>query len=129
MLLMLCSSNGDMSPETPVIIIRLNMFDPMTFPNASCGFFLIAATTDVISSGSDVPTATTVMPITASLMPHAFASDCDELRNICPPNISPQSVAIIMIMSNTVFLPASVVGHSSSDAFPLFLSFLTTYVI
>ena len=38
----------------------LNMLDPMTLPTDISTFFLRAATADVASSGSEVPTAITV---------------------------------------------------------------------
>ena len=42
------------------------IFEPITLPIAISFSPLIEATTEVASSGSDVPTATTVKPITAS---------------------------------------------------------------
>lgn len=49
------------------------MFDPITLPIAISFSFLIEATADVTNSGKDVPTATIVNPIIASLIPKALA--------------------------------------------------------
>ena len=53
----------------PMMASRLNMFDPITLPSATSACRLSAAMTVVASSGSEVPTATSVRPITVSLMP------------------------------------------------------------
>ena len=47
----------------------LNMLEPTTLPTAISAFPFFAATADVNSSGREVPSATTVNPITLSLIP------------------------------------------------------------
>ena len=64
---------GLMVPATPRIMRMLNTLLPSTLPSASSGFFFSAAVTAVMSSGSEVPTATMVMEMAASLIPHARA--------------------------------------------------------
>ena len=45
------------------------MFEPIKFPKTTSAFFLITATKVVANSGKEVPMATNVRPIIASLMP------------------------------------------------------------
>ena len=58
---------------TPKINERLKMFEPITLPRANCVFFFEAATSEAANSGMEVPHATRVMLINASLTPHASA--------------------------------------------------------
>ena len=57
---------GLIRAETPRIPRMLKILEPRIFPMAMSFFFWIAATTDVANSGREVPTATTVNPMTAS---------------------------------------------------------------
>ena len=59
------------------------------------GFFLSAATTDVASSGSDVPAATSVRPITDSLTPNERAMPDAPSTKYRPPKINPAKPPII----------------------------------
>ncbi len=45
------------------------MLEPMILPTEMSSSFFIAATIEVVSSGNDVPIATTVTAITLSLTP------------------------------------------------------------
>ena len=64
---------GLIAPATPTTAVELNRFEPMTLPMAiSCSPFL-AARIDEANSGSDVPTATMVKPMTKSLTPKSCA--------------------------------------------------------
>lgn len=58
------NGRGEMTEVTPRIKKILNIFDPTTFPIAMSAFFLKAAAIEVANSGSEVPTATTVSPMT-----------------------------------------------------------------
>ena len=80
----------------PRMNIRLNRLLPMTLPSASCGFFLLAAMTAVTSSGNEVPTATIVMAMTASLMPQALARFLALSRNKFPPKMN----LVVNILTN-----------------------------
>ena len=71
---------GVIDEVRPRIMRMLNTLLPKILPKASCGLFLQAANTDVMSSGSEVPTATIVIEITASLMPQALARLMAESR-------------------------------------------------
>ena len=53
---------GLIADAIPRTIKILNIFDPTAFPTAISTSFLRAATTDVTSSGSDVPIETIVSP-------------------------------------------------------------------
>ena len=64
---------GSTMPVIPIIMRMLNTFEPMTLPMAMAERPLRAATMLVASSGSDVPQATMVRPMTASLTPKALA--------------------------------------------------------
>ena len=59
-----------LQPNTKNILKRLL---PITFPIVISGFFFKAATMEVASSGSEVPPATSVSPITDSLIPRLRA--------------------------------------------------------
>ena len=64
---------GIMLPAIPTQANVLKILEPIIFPNVrSCSFFL-AETIDDASSGREVPTATTVRPITSSLTPKLAA--------------------------------------------------------
>jgi len=60
---------GAITAVRPRMPKMLKMFDPTMLPTAISVCLRSAATTDVASSGSEVPTATMVSPITASEMP------------------------------------------------------------
>ena len=64
---------GVMDALQPNTKNTLNRLLPTTLPMAISGFFFKAATMDVASSGSDVPPATSVSPITDSLTPRLRA--------------------------------------------------------
>ena len=87
--------SGRMTDDTPSIRSMLKMFEPITFPKAIWLFFLSAALIDAASSGSEVPTAITVIPIKASLTPKLLAIELPELTKSLPPMISPASPRII----------------------------------
>lgn len=61
--------SGRMVAEVPSTRNILKILLPITLPTAMPVRPLSAAVIDVASSGSDVPAATTVRPITASLTP------------------------------------------------------------
>ena len=69
----------------------LKMLLPITLPRAMLGLPFTAAVIDVASSGSDVPAATIVKPIMASLTPSPDAIPDAPLTNRSPPIISPAS--------------------------------------
>ena len=50
-------------PGTPMTINELKTLDPKTLPKATSGLPFIAALTETISSGKEVPTATAKMDI------------------------------------------------------------------
>ena len=58
-----------MSAVVPITNKILKILLPTIFPMAIPVFPLLAAVTDVTSSGRDVPSATIVSPINHSLMP------------------------------------------------------------
>ena len=84
----------------------LKMFDPNTLPSASCGARLVAATMQVTSSGSDVPTATMVRDITLSLMPHCLATSMVLSRKRLPPNRSAANETAAIVHSSAAGRPA-----------------------
>ena len=65
----LLSGKGLMVAVIPKIKNTLIILDPTTLPTAISEFFLYAATTEVASSGREVPMATMVSPIKESLNP------------------------------------------------------------
>ena len=67
------------------------MFDPSTLPSASPGLPRSAAATDAASSGSEVPMATMVSPITVSLMLNSRAMSIAPVTSKLPPPTSSTS--------------------------------------
>ena len=73
----------DVIPNTERI---LNIFDPTMFPTEIALSFLNAATAEVANSGSDVPKATTLIPITISDIPRYRAKNIAPSTNKLAPN-------------------------------------------
>ena len=73
----------------------------------------VAATTQVISSGNEVPTATIVIEITDSLMPQVRASDLAESRNRLPPNSNAPKAPKAITMSRAAWSLSYFVGSSA----------------
>ena len=87
-LLHLLNGRGLMLELIPNIQNVLKMFDPTTFHIAISDCFLYAAIAEVANSGSDVPIATTVRPITAWLR-HNTVAICTAPSTIqVPPKVS-----------------------------------------
>ena len=63
------------------------MFEPRIFPRASCPFFFAAATTQVTSSGIEVPPARMVTAMNLSLMFSILAIFVALSTNLSPPKI------------------------------------------
>ena len=63
-------SKGEIAEDNPIISNALKMQEPSALPSANWAFPFTAAIMQVTSSGKDVPTATIVSDITASLIPH-----------------------------------------------------------
>lgn len=82
---------GVMILLTPRIKRILKIFDQIIFPRARSVFFLYAAMIEVTSSGSEVPIAIIVSPITLSESPKYLAMSVAPLTIRSPPRISPQS--------------------------------------
>ena len=57
------NDSGEITADIPKINKMLKIFEPIALPKAKPGSFLIVATTEVTSSGNDVPIATIVKPI------------------------------------------------------------------
>ncbi len=87
----------------------LNILLPTTFPMLILADFFIAAITDVISSGSDEPTATTVSPIILSLIPMIFANPIPPFTKILAPVTKTIIPAIInMALTIRVVFPRTI---------------------
>ena len=92
----------------------LNMFEPTTLPRAMPLSPLLAATIDVTSSGNDVPTATIVSDITASLIPQDLANTTADSRNKSPPTRrTPSDTAAIEIVNHNGFPERALLADSS----------------
>ena len=63
------TGTGEIKDVIPIIASKLNIFDPIKFPKTTSAFFRITAINVVANSGNDVPIATNVRPMTASLIP------------------------------------------------------------
>lgn len=87
-----CSQGiGVMMLLTPRIKRILKIFDQIIFQRARSVFFLYAAMIEVASSGSEVPIAIIVSPITLSESLKYLAMSVAPLTIRSPPKISPQS--------------------------------------
>ena len=91
------NERGEINAEPPRIKRILEIFDPRIFPRASCPLPFSAATTQVASSGIDVPAAMTVIAMNLSETPKIFAISVAALTKIFPPQISPASPPRIII--------------------------------
>ena len=81
-----CSERGVTVAEQPSTKKMLKRLLPTTLPMAISGFFFRAATMLVANSGSEVPPATMVKPMTASLTPSPRAMPLAPLTNPLPPS-------------------------------------------
>lgn len=84
-----------MMAETPRTQNILKIFDQIIFPTAMSFCPLRAATSDVTSSGRDVPIATTVRPIILSDIHKSSAISTAAPTNIFPQMKSPNKPPII----------------------------------
>ena len=92
-------------PTIPTTDKILNKFDPIIFPTDIECCFLNDATTQVDSSGNDVPSATTDIPITISLTPINLARLTAPLTNRSAPKYNPitpkmnKNIALLIFFS------------------------------
>ena len=82
-------------PTTPITTVVLNTLLPTTFPRLMSDWLRKAPERPAASSGRDVPTATTVRPITRSLTP-SIAAPVD-----APSTTSFAPIAIIALPTST----------------------------
>lgn len=90
-----CICIGWIRAETPSTQKILKIFDPTILPTAISFCPFRAATREVTSSGSEVPMATTVSPITLSDIHKNFAIPTAPSTNIFPQIKSPIRPPII----------------------------------
>ena len=88
----------------------LNMLEPMMLPRASWPFFLAAATTQVASSGREVPPARIVIAMNLSLTFSILAMISAELTKSLPPMIRAANPAAMRRRDQPIFL-----SFTSSD--------------
>ena len=88
--------------DTPKIRNVLNILDPIIFPTTKSNFFFIAATTDTINSGREVPIAKIVAEIRNSDRPKFLAIIIEESRTNFPPInkaiIPPRIIRVIIVL-------------------------------
>ncbi len=89
------SGIGFKAEETPNISKILNILEPTTFPSAKSHSPFLAATIEVTNSGSDVPKATIVSPISVSLRPKDLAISVALSTTRFPPHIIAAPPSII----------------------------------
>ena len=104
-------SNGAIREVIPNTERILNIFDPTIFPTEIALSFLNAAMAEVASSGSDVPKATTLIPITISEMPRYRAKNIAPSTNKFAPNASaivpPRIYKIVLFKESSAWLSFS----------------------
>ena len=113
---------GLMTPVRPMTSKMLNTLDPNTFPMAIPLLPLRAATTLVANSGIDVPIATTVRPMTASLTPRAAATFVAPSTNTLLPSTRQASPTRI---SATIFHTGIACSRSFASSFSSLSSFFS----
>ena len=92
---------GLIIPVNPRIKNMLKMFDPTTLPTAISFCFFMVATTDVTSSGREVPTDAMVKPIILSSILKACAMSIAEFTtNVPPSTIAPRLSRMHMLISS-----------------------------
>src|SRR5690606_22197769 len=114
---------GDTRPETPSTQRILKILLPTTLPTAMSRWPRIVAITDVITSGKEVPAATIVKPITASLTPQAVANSTALCTNQRAPNTSktkPPTTSTMFFHTGTSALSNSSTSPSDTST-PFFL--------
>src|SRR5690606_34926388 len=117
------SGTGETIPDIPSTHKILKMLLPTTLPTAISRCPLILATTEVTTSGSEVPAATMVNPITASLTPQAVAIStalCTSQRAPHTSNARPPITISIFFQTGTGSLSISSTSSSVTSA-PCFL--------
>ena len=80
--LILANDSGQARAEDPRIRRMLDMLEPMMLPRARAPFFFAAATTQVTSSGNDVPPARIVMAMNFSDRPEFRAIPTEFLQGV-----------------------------------------------
>jgi len=81
----LSTFNGLTNATDPKTMSMLKILLPITFPTQISASFFRTLTTDVAISGTEVPKATTDIPITISLIPKLPAIKIADLTNTCEP--------------------------------------------
>ena len=85
---------GSIADDVPKMSRMLKILEPTTLPTAISLSPFFAATIEVTSSGSDVPKATIVSPIMASLSPKTRAISLAPSTDKSPPIMIPTNPAI-----------------------------------
>ena len=115
--LILANDSGQARAEDPRIRRMLDMLEPMMLPRARAPYFFAAATTQVTSSGNDVPPARIVMAMNFSDRPEFSAIRQAESTRMSPPNIKAAIPTTTIRIENQSFLAVSGCP-SPSSAFP-----------
>jgi hypothetical protein len=113
---------GVVSARAGMIAMRLNRLEPRTLPRATSGWRRKLATTAVASSGSEVPMAINVNPMTASDTPAARARSTAPSTSSFEPTTrspTPATTRSSEIGTEALVLMVSVVGWASAALFSL----------
>ena len=100
---------GEKSAQMPKMNSVLKMLDPTTLPIAISALPENAEAKLTVSSGSDVPTATMVIPMTNSLMFNFFAIADEPIVNQLAPRVikvkpTTRSMVVIIIIKIGIFV-------------------------
>ena len=95
---------GEIIEQNPKIKTILNKDEPIALPTAISASPFLAATTEVTSSGNEVPTATIVKPTNKSLIPNLVAIKDALSTTKSPPKIIPANPIATKIKFNHHFL-------------------------
>lgn len=108
------TANGCTSAATPRIPSRLKILLPRILPIATSACRRSAAITETVNSGSDVPTATSVRPITACETPQCSAIPTAPVTSSRDPPMSKASPAMIAVTVSGVERGSATISLASA---------------
>ena len=112
-------ATGLIADEIPRTIRILKILDPTAFPTAISTSFFLAATTEVTSSGSEVPIDTMVSPTRVWLIPSSIAI----LLAVSTVRSPPKAIAAAPTIRKRILLPydsSFILSHSSTPSISIF---------
>ena len=127
------NATGLMADATPRTIRILKILEPTAFPTAISTSFFLAATTEVTSSGREVPMETMVSPTSVWLIPRSMAMRLAASTVRSPPKAmasAPPTIKRILFGQERMPISSSSSSiPSMSTFFPAALAFMALWII